>query len=414
MTDPLTTLGRETHGIVSVCSAHPLVIEATLEEALARSQPALIEATCNQVNHRGGYTGMTPADFIRAARQIAVKVGFPQERLIFGGDHLGPNPWRHLPAEEAMAEARLMMAAFVEAGFRKIHLDCSMGCAGEPVALGDAVTAARAADLCKVAEARAEGLVYVIGTEVPVPGGAHEVLTELPSTAPEAALETWRIHRDTFARAGLAAAFSRAIALVVQPGVEFGQTSLVLYDRARASTLISARAEMPGLVYEAHSTDYQPASSLAALVADGFAILKVGPGLTFALREALYGMDAILAEVENGPRRLRETMEVLMLADPGHWQGHVHGSGAGAEHQRHFGLSDRVRYYWPQPEALAAVADLESRFRAAKPDIGLISQYLGGPLVEEALGAGIALDDPPALVKLAVRRSLRPWLAACA
>jgi CHAD domain-containing protein len=37
---------------------------------------------------------------------------------------------------------------------------------------------------------------------------------------------------------------------------------------------------------------------LAALVRDGFAILKVGPALTFALREALYGLDLIAAALD--------------------------------------------------------------------------------------------------------------------
>jgi D-tagatose-1,6-bisphosphate aldolase subunit GatZ/KbaZ len=88
-------------GITSVCSAHPLVIEAALLAAAAAGEHALIEATCNQVNHEGGYTGLTPAAFRDAVLAIAGRVGLPRERLILGGDHLGPNPWKHLPAEAA-------------------------------------------------------------------------------------------------------------------------------------------------------------------------------------------------------------------------------------------------------------------------------------------------------------------------
>ncbi|HEX7694803.1 MAG TPA: class II D-tagatose-bisphosphate aldolase, non-catalytic subunit, partial [Sphingomonas sp.] len=56
--------GGKRVGITSVCSAHPLVIEATLRHALAHETPlALIEATSNQVNQDGGYTGMKPADY---------------------------------------------------------------------------------------------------------------------------------------------------------------------------------------------------------------------------------------------------------------------------------------------------------------------------------------------------------------
>ena len=140
-------------GIASVCSAHPLVIEAALRLGRDGAGPVLIEATCNQVNQEGGYTGMKPADFRAFVEAIADRVGFDRSRLILGGDHLGPNPWTDLPADQAMDKAAAMIAAYAEAGFTKLHLDCSMGCAGEPVALDDAATATRAAHLAEVAEA---------------------------------------------------------------------------------------------------------------------------------------------------------------------------------------------------------------------------------------------------------------------
>ena len=63
----------EARGIVSVCSAHPYVLKQTLK---AFERP-LIEATCNQVNQFGGYTGMTPADFARNVRRIAEENELP-------------------------------------------------------------------------------------------------------------------------------------------------------------------------------------------------------------------------------------------------------------------------------------------------------------------------------------------------
>ncbi len=139
-------------GIPSICSAHPLVIEAAMLRARRENTPVLIEATCNQVNQDGGYTGMTPEDFTRFVGAIADRIAFPREKILLGGDHLGPNPWKHLPAAEAMAKAEAMIAAYAKAGFTKLHLDTSMGCAGEPTALPDATTAARAARLAAVAE----------------------------------------------------------------------------------------------------------------------------------------------------------------------------------------------------------------------------------------------------------------------
>ena len=201
-----------------------------------------------------------------------------------------------------------MVASFVRAGFTKIHLDTSMGCAGESVALPDHVTAERAADLAAAAEAAVDvdafpPPVYVIGTEVPIPGGALEALDQLQVTRPEAALETIEVHRCAFADRSLQSAFERAIGVVVQPGVEFGNEDVIVYRPEKARTLTAALSSMPQFVFEAHSTDYQPPEALSALVRDGFSILKVGPGLTFALREALYALDYVAAVLEG--RRVR-------------------------------------------------------------------------------------------------------------
>ena len=58
-------------GIYSVCSAHPLVLEAALRLPARTGGLALIEATSNQVNQDGGYTGMRPADFRERVLSIA-------------------------------------------------------------------------------------------------------------------------------------------------------------------------------------------------------------------------------------------------------------------------------------------------------------------------------------------------------
>jgi D-tagatose-1,6-bisphosphate aldolase subunit GatZ/KbaZ len=348
---------------------------------LTRDRPVLIEATCNQVNQDGGYTGMTPAGFRTFVATIAARVGFPVDRILLGGDHLGPNPWKHLPAAEAMAKAEVMIAAFAAAGFTKLHLDTSMGCAGEPVALADAVTAERAARLARVAEAHHQGPfppVYVIGTEVPVPGGAVDGLHHLQITRPEAVATTYDIHRTAFARAGQQAAFDRVIALVVQPGVEFGHDDVIHYLPEKARELTAALNDFPGIVFEAHSTDYQTHDGLRQLVEGGFSILKVGPWLTFALREALYGLDAIADVLDGQPPRsqLMQVMEAVMQAAPENWARYYHGSPTDLWLQRHFSYSDRIRYYWPDPAAEFAVRRLRERLAGRRIPQPLLMQYL--------------------------------------
>jgi D-tagatose 6-phosphate 4-epimerase len=403
-------------GVTSVCTAHPLVIEAALSLGLREGRRVLIEATCNQVNQEGGYTGMTPADFRRFVEAIAARVGFDPARIILAGDHLGPNPWKHLPAEDAMQRASVMIDAYARSGFGKLHLDTSMGCAGEPVALVDEVIADRAASLAKAAEAAASdgpGPVYIIGTEVPVPGGALHSLASLAVTRPEAAFRTVDVHRRAFRDAGLEEAFARAIGVVVQPGVEFASAEVVAYQPERAKDLTASLADLPGFVFEAHSTDYQPAAALDALVRDGFAILKVGPWLTFALREALYGLDAIAQVLDPSPLKdsLPVAIEALMLREPAEWHKYYGGSAEELRLQRHFSFSDRIRYYWPRPEAQAAVDRLFVRLGDRLIPEPLVSQYLGA--LYPAVADGSVTARPRDLAIAAVQRVLMQYRRAC-
>lgn len=387
---PLISLATEVangrpRAITSVCSAHPLVIEATLLSGLTTDGPVLIEATCNQVNQDGGYTGMTPAVFREFVETIAKKISFPIDRLMLGGDHLGPNPWRSLPTEVAMAKADAMIESYARAGFSKLHLDTSMavGDDASPTPQED-VVAARAARLASIAETatREVGLprpVYIIGTEVPVPGGALETLGAIEVTRPEDAIRTVELHNHAFQAAGIADAFMRCVGLVVQPGVEFDSDDVAIYQPDKAAGLAEALHQIPGFVFEAHSTDYQPQEALTALVRDGFGILKVGPGLTFALRETLYGLDSIAVELGllEPAERVSVVMERLMLHRPADWTAHYHGTPSRQQIQRHFSYSDRIRYYWHYPLAQTAVQRLVEALERHTIPKPLISQYLG-------------------------------------
>jgi len=410
----------EACGIYSVCSAHPLVIEAALAHALATDAGVvLIEATCNQVNQDGGYTGMTPADFRDFVHAIADRVGLPRARVLLGGDHLGPNPWTGLSADKAMAKAEVLIEQYVAAGFRKIHADCSMSCADDPTPLPEETIARRAARLIGIAEATqarvgGEPCVYVIGTEVPVPGGAAEDLPELEVTTPSAARDTIEAHRAIFAQEGLSAAWPRVIAAVVQPGVEFDHHKVIDYDRAKAVALSHALDDQPSLVFEAHSTDYQTPKALKALVEDHFAILKVGPGVTFALREAFWALDAIEREWigEDRASRFRHIAIERMRADPRNWGKYYHATGAALQFDLQYSLSDRIRYYWPDPEITAAQEAMFANLAANPPPLALISQYL--PDAYAAVRNAALTPSPANLVIAHIGAILENYRAACA
>lgn len=419
--------GRSAIGIFSICSAHPIVLEACMRHAAAGIQPVLIEATSNQVNQDGGYTGMTPEQFIAYIRVVAARAGLAFDRIILGGDHLGPNTWRDQDASVAMARACRLVQDYVCAGFEKIHLDASMRCKGDPGGRNDplpeGLVAERAAELCAAAEAAhishgTEGPapVYVIGTEVPPPGGAQGEEQPVAVTTPDAARNTLDITKSAFLRRGLDAAWDRVVATVVQPGVEFGDETICEYKPERAAELSRMIEGHDGLVYEAHSTDYQPERALRELVRDHFAILKVGPALTFAFREAVFALEAMEVEWLRGRpgvelSRLQDTVEAAMLASPANWQRYYHGSDHAVRYARKYSYSDRIRYYWPEASVQRALERLLANLSASTIPPTLLSQYM--PRQYMALRSGSIENRPEDFILHAINVVTAAYAGAC-
>jgi D-tagatose-1,6-bisphosphate aldolase subunit GatZ/KbaZ len=392
----------EAKGIPSICSAHPWVLKAAMQQ---NAGVLLIESTCNQVNQYGGYTGMVPAEFVRYVRGIAEENNFPFKNIILGGDHLGPNVWQNEPADLAMQKAEVMIRDYVKAGFVKIHLDCSMSLADDPAGgLDMEVAAMRAARLAKAAESSGgRNLRYVIGTEVPVPGGARTHEEAVSVTKVENVQRTLEATREVFLVAGLASVLERVIAIVVQPGVEFGDDFILSYkpDAARG---LSQFIESRSMIYEAHSTDYQSREALKNLVRDHFAILKVGPGLTFAFREAVFALAMIEKELYPAGEcsKLIETLDEVMLKNPKYWSTHYHGNEKEQSLKRKFSLSDRIRYYWTRPEVQYAFGLMMKNFGDHTLPYSLLSQYVG----ETGLNAS-------QVIGWKVNKVLGDYLAAC-
>jgi D-tagatose-1,6-bisphosphate aldolase subunit GatZ/KbaZ len=343
-------------------------------------------------------------------------VGLPGERLVLGGDHLGPNCWQRLPAATALQKSAVLVDEYVGAGFRKIHLDCSMSCADDPKGLDDELIADRSAALCEITEVAwqrsgGEPPVYIIGSEVPVPGGAHEALGELAVTTPAAAQATLAAHRRAFARRGVEAAWERVVGLVVQPGVEFDHEQVIDYLPSKAVALSRSIEPVPGMVFEAHSTDYQTAAGLEALVRDHFAILKVGPGLTFALREVLWGLSDIASELKLMPDgSLKEAVLAQMRQDPRYWSAY-YVNPARQHFDLQFSLSDRIRYYWAAPQVERACTQLLGQLAATAIPMTLISQYL--PNQYAAIRTGQLKNNPRELVLHGVEQVLSHYDKAC-
>lgn len=376
-------------GIPSYCSANELVLEIALRRAKMLNQPVLIEATANQVNQYGGYTGMLPKDFYKLVLDMAAEIDLPEQMVILAGDHLGPLTWQNLPEAEAMEKSIELVYQYTRAGFTKIHLDTSMKVADDAEGLlSTEVIARRGATLYKAAikgyeELKAEKPdairpVFVIGSEVPIPGGAQEAEDSLAVTSVAAFKDTVATYKRVWEEEGVGSGMEDVIAVVVQPGVEFGDDQVFLYDHHAAAELCAALKEFPEVCFEGHSTDYQSAKCLKAMVEDGIAILKVGPALTYGLREALFSMSLMENELVPAEERSNfiDVLENTMLANPGNWQKHYHGDEKQLHLARKYSFSDRARYYMGQPEVLEAMNKLFTNLNTYKIPLNMLHQYM--------------------------------------
>ncbi|HEY5586440.1 MAG TPA: class II D-tagatose-bisphosphate aldolase, non-catalytic subunit [Ruminiclostridium sp.] len=414
-------------GIYSACSANEYVIEAAMERSTKKGGYVLIEATANQSNQFGGYTGMTPVDFKAFVYSLAQKLEFPINKIILGGDHLGPLTWKNENSTTAMAKSCELVKQYVLAGFTKIHIDTSMHLAddNQNEKLDTGVVAERGAALCRVAEdAYAELIkkdknamqpVYVVGSEVPIPGGSQEEEEGIQVTKVsdfEATVETFK---QAFYKLGLQKAWDNVIAVVVQPGVEFGDETINEYNREAAKELRQALKKYPNLVFEGHSTDYQTQDGLKEMVEDGIAILKVGPALTFALREALFALNHIEEELFkfNPEVHLSNFISVLdeaMLQNTDNWKKHYHGNGIKLNFARKYSFSDRCRYYLPDANVQSSIQRLIKNLKSVSIPLSLISEFM--PIQYNKVRSGELKNNPECLLKDRIVNCIDDYLYA--
>ena len=419
----------EAVGIYSCCSANVYVIEAAIERAKKDNAPVLIESTANQVDQFGGYTGMKPVDFSNFVKGICEKCEYDYSRIFLGGDHLGPLTWVHLPEAEAMKNAEDLIRSYVLAGFTKIHIDTSMKVADDDpnTRLSDETISRRGAHLARVAEDAYQELlktnpnavrpVYVVGSEVPIPGGATGATVDagVQVTKVEDFKATVKAFEEAFAKEGLEEVWKDVIAVVVQPGVEEKDAGCTEYDREKAKELMAAIEEYPNLVFEGHSTDYQTKIKLRELVEDGVGVLKVGPGLTFAMREGLFSLARIEEEAFKGTdvetSRLIDVLEEVMLEKPDKWAKYYTGNDNELRIKRKYSFSDRCRYYIPDERVQNAISKLMSNLRSLpEVPLNLMSQFM--PIQYTKVREGLLANDPEALVKDRVVNTIDEYLYA--
>lgn len=412
--NPLKQLTKQ--ACLSVTGSDSVVLRACMKEAKARESWFICEATVNQVNQFGGYTGMKPKDYAHLVCCIAEEIDFPKTRIILSGDHLGPFVWKNLEAETAMAYSRELVQQYVAAGFRKIHLDPTMPLKGDNLSdFGDELIAKRVAELALVSEKAYEETkkdtiweyrpVYVIGSEVPIPGGSEEK-EEMLVTRPEALQATLNCFKKAFADNKLVRVWEDTVAVVAQIGLEFSEENVYDFNHKKAALLTKELENYPEICFESHSSDYQTKKALRYMVQDGVGILKVGPELTFAHREALFALAFMEEELatlwefrKSGFIRVLE--ETMQHAEPDYWSNYYHGNEAALQMKRKYSFSDRCRYYFDHPDVRAARMRLIENLSSHEIPLYLLSQFLS--LQYEKIREGILENAPEALIEDKIR-----------
>lgn len=274
------------------------------------------------------------------------------------------------------------------------------------------LVAQRAASLCKIAEAHSphpDELIYVIGTEVPIPGGETDDMGGLSVTTVDRLNETIDTHRDAFSKEGLDHVWPKIVSVVTQPGVDFSHTAIHSFNPAEAKDVSDAVSKIPQMTFEAHSTDYQPTTALKQLVEQHFFFLKVGPELTFRMREAVFALaqiEQILVDADK-QSNLMNAIDRAMEENPSDWNQYYRGTATEVEQLKHFSYSDRIRYYWAIPEVRKALGSLCSNLNATNIPETIISQHFSSrPFGDLAATAELLIQEH---VELCIDR----YYAAC-
>jgi D-tagatose-1,6-bisphosphate aldolase subunit GatZ/KbaZ len=422
--------GEVPRGTCAVCSAHPRVIGEAVAWAQDGEMPLLFESTASAVNQFGGTSGLQPAGFRDFVFAAADRIEFPKGRIILGGDRLGPSPWRNEPAEQAMQKACDLTAGCIRAGYMKIHLDAGARLRGDREEHGGPdpdLIARRIARMAAAAESafgessryRGENAasppVYLIGADVPSRGEHPEQQGSGTITKVRVFQQILSACNRAFAEEGLEDAWRRVIGAVVQLGVGYGDHEVYAYDRGKSADLIAAVRQHSDLILEATSTDYQLPEHLRQLTEDGVSVLKVGPALTFAMRECLFALECVEKEIFGWTYKARLSqlamfLDKAMRDNPVHWQGDISGGPQDLYLALKYSRLDYSRHYWRVPMVADAVDFLIKNLKQVDMPLTLISQYLPRHYLE--IREGRLKADPEELIKASIRMVLQDYSQA--
>lgn len=328
-------------GIPSFCTANFDVIEIIFKFAKINRFPILLESTSNQVNQDGGYTGLKPKNFKNKIYKIASEYRIKKQKLFLGGDHLGPLPWKRLKENKAMENAKELVKQYINAGFKKIHLDTAILCLNQKKISREEVVSRCTKLIKNIPKKKLNSIFFVVGTEVPAAGGGDNVkpiVTKMNN-----------IKKDYLSYRKFISKFlsrkKQTFGLVIDPGIGFQNRTLTKsnFNKINQKKNFSLKNNF---IFEAHSSDYQSLADLKKLCNKNFKFLKVGPELTYFFMRAILLMEKVERNIFFKNSNLKEVLLLQMDKNKKYWYKYYSKTKYDTEFLKLHSLLDRARYYW--------------------------------------------------------------------
>ena len=412
----------ERKGIYAVGSHNSTILEVCFQQALVDGSPVLLEISANMLVLPGQSGKTSPADFIKRVKNIAAEAEFPQDRLFFGVNDLGPSLWQDESDESALKKACEFISEIVGLGFNKLGIHAGEPLKGDPVGetLTQEIIIARETVLYQAAERAAAKLpdeekpLYVIGVHPRQEAGRVEDQRRMVNRKDiEDAVDQFA---QTAEAAGLPDIKERLPAARIFLGTGYDSENIIPFDSSLLKELGGCVCRDRSVVLEAPQTDFQSQIVLDKLVDNHFAVLSVGPELTYAMREALFSLALMENETMLGKPGVYLSNYIIeldraMQSAPQHWQEYYTGNGFEQLVARKYSFYDRSRFFLENKDVRKMRKRLYDNLTANPVPLTVLRQFM--PRQYERVAAGELENKPKALVMDAVRYALHRYSRAC-
>jgi len=346
------------NALPSFCSSNSIVLSNLIKFCKFNNLPILIESTSNQVNQFGGYSKKTPNAFIKTVKQIARKENFNLKKIFFGGDHLGPLPWKNYNSQIAMKNSLELVKSYLKAGYNKIHLDTSIKCLDDKK-INNQLVYNRTSFIFKKLNLKkyVSKVFFVFGTEVPLSGG-NDTIKIIPTSIKQIKNE-FKGFRELLNNK------KKYFALVIEPGMKFMHQSI---NKPNLKNFKKKKffSQKNNFTYEAHSSDYQSLKTLKNLVKNNFKFLKVGPELTYQLTKSLIFMESLEKKLVVKKSFFTKILFRQMKKNNSFWLSYFNKKNKTSFKNIIKSKFDRTRYYLEDRKVLSSINLLKKNINKHK------------------------------------------------